>query len=253
MCQLLWTPAFAGVTSPNMAPSIKLGLAALVVSIALCAISLAMAEAASPSFDCGKAGNWAEKTICQNDELAALDAWFSPLYGQVVGRLPAAEADDLKAQRKAWLKSRNDCKAAADGAACLTDRYREFIADLEGRLAGLLGGAPSSGSAAPATAEPQDECAGNADAPACREQLIETEEANLASAESTAQEAAAGRDQATHIADRLAEANVAWRGYRNAECKRRREGAANEADGAALYSACLVELTRKRIAELQAM
>jgi uncharacterized protein len=226
-------------------------LAALVVSMALCALPGATVRAASPSFDCGKAGNWAEKTICQNDELAALDAWFSPLYGQVVGRLPAADADSLRAQRKAWLKSRNDCKADTNGAACLTTRYREFISDLEGRLAGLVSGGASS--MTPATKAPLAECSIGADPSTCLEQLIEAEESNLATAESTAEEAALNRDQATqatHMADRLAEANVAWRGYRNAECKRRQEGAASEAEGPAVYSACLVELTRKRIAEL---
>jgi uncharacterized protein len=229
-------------------------MAALVVSMAVCALPGATVRAAGPSFDCGKAGNWAEKTICQNDELAALDAWFSPLYGQVVGRLPAPETDDVKAQRKAWLKSRNDCNAEADGAACLTDRYREFIADLEARLAGLAGGGVSAGSAAPATKAPLTECAGVADASVCLEQLIETEETNLAVAESAARERALNRDQTTqttHSADRLAEANLAWRGYRNTECKRRQESAATKNDGAVVYSACLVELTRQRIQQLQ--
>lgn len=169
-----------------------------------------------------------------------------PLHGQVVARLPAADADGVRAQRKAWLKSRSDCQAEVNGAGCLTARYREFIADLEGRLAGLAGGGASTAGAAPAAKAPLAECSGNTDASACLEQLIETEETNLATAESIAQEAAAGRDQATqttHIADRLAEANVAWRGYRNAECKRRQEGAASAADGAAVYAACLVELT----------
>jgi uncharacterized protein len=229
-------------------------LAALVASMALCAVPGTTVRAAGPSFDCSKAGNWAEKTICQSDDLAALDAWFSPLYGQVVGRVPAADADNLRAQRKAWLKSRNDCQTEANGAACLTARYREFIAELEGRLAGLVGGGAGTGSAVPATKAPLAECAGDADASACLEQLIETEEANLATAESTAQEAALDRDQAmqtTHVADRLAEANVAWRGYRNAECKRRQEGEGSETDGQAVFSACLVELTRQRIQQLQ--
>ncbi len=86
------------------------------------------ASAAGPSFDCAKAGNWAEKTICGNDELAALDAWFGPLYGQVAQRLTGKDLDDLKAQRKAWLKQRNDCKAEADGTACLKKSYQEFTA-----------------------------------------------------------------------------------------------------------------------------
>ena len=228
------------------------GRTALAVSVALWTMSGA-AHAAGPSFDCSKAGNWAEKTICQNDELASLDAWFTPLYGQVVGRLPAAEADALRAQRKAWVKSRNDCEADANGAACLTTRYREFIVDLEARLAALAGSGASTAGAPSAPNSALAECSAKADASTCLEQLIETEDANLEAAEASAQEAALGRDQATqtHIADRLAEANVAWRGYRNAECKRRQEGAASDTEAAAVFSACLVDLTRQRIQQLQ--
>src|SRR5215470_18197060 len=98
------------------------------------------APAAAPSFDCAKAGNWAEKQICGNDELAALDAWFAPLYGQVAQRLTGKDLDALKAKRKAWLKARGDCKAEADGTACLKTRYQEFTADLERQFAPLAGG-----------------------------------------------------------------------------------------------------------------
>src|SRR5213593_3518348 len=95
------------------------GMAGLMLLALLSAIAMAPARAAAPSFDCAKAGNWAEKEICKSDDLAALDAWFAPLYGQVAQRLSGRDLDALKAQRKAWLKSRNDCKAEADGTACL--------------------------------------------------------------------------------------------------------------------------------------
>src|ERR1044071_4643749 len=88
-------------------------------------------SAAGPSFDCAKAGNWVEKQICGNDELSALDAWFAPLYGPVAQRLTGKDLDALKAKRKAWLKQRNDCKAEADGTACLKTRYQEFTGELE--------------------------------------------------------------------------------------------------------------------------
>jgi uncharacterized protein len=218
-------------------------MAALVVSMALWTTS-ATAEAAGPSFDCSKAGTWAEKTICQSDELAALDAWFTPLYGQVSQRLSGKDLDDLKARRKVWLKQRNDCEAEADGTACLKQRYREFTSVLELKLADLI-----ENSVAAQFAKDFPCLLGG---PACLEQLVEAGEAKLADAEAKAGDAAAQRDQAdqnAHAADRLAEANVAWRGYRNAECKRRQE-AASEADGVAVYSACLVDLTRQRIAEL---
>jgi uncharacterized protein YecT (DUF1311 family) len=204
------------------------------------AVGLAGREvsAAAPSFDCAKAGNWVEKQICGNDELAALDAWFAPLYGQVAQRLTGKELDDLKAERKAWLKQRNDCKAEVDGAACLEKRYREFTGALELKFADLIGSSP----AAQFAKEQWAPCGAK-----CMEQLLEADEAKLADAEAKAGEAAAQRDQSdpnAHLGDRLAESNVAWRVYRNTECKRRQQAGAD-------YSACLVILTRTRVRELQ--
>lgn len=233
----------------------KIGTWVLVI-LALIGFAAAEAAAAGPSFDCAKAGNWAEKTICKNDELAALDAWFGPLYGQVVPRLSGKELDALKARRKAWLKSRNDCKAEADGTACLKTRYQEFTAELEQQFARLVGGdSGAKGVGAVAAAKsPLAECAGKAAAPACLEKLVEAEEANLADAEAKAGDAAAQRDQAdqnAHLGDRLAEANVAWRAYRNTECKRRQQAGGGDADATAVYSSCLVEMTKTRVRELQ--
>lgn len=230
---------------------VAIGLAFILAA----AITLAAepASAAGPSFDCAKAGNWVEKQICGNDALAALDAWFAPLYSQVAQRLTGKDLDALKAKRKTWLKQRNDCKAEADGTACLKTRYEEFTADLERQFAQLVGGGSGAAASAPAAKSPLAECAGKSDAPGCLEQLVETEEANLASAEAKAGDAAAQRDQAdqnAHSADRLAEANVAWRAYRNTECKRRQQ-AGGAADATAAYSSCLVEVTRARVAELR--
>src|SRR5882672_3847971 len=229
------------------------GMAGLTLLALLSMISMAPAHAAAPSFDCAKAGNWAEKEICKSDDLAALDAWFAPLYGQVVQRLTGKDLDALKAHRKAWVKARNDCKAEADGAACLKARYQEFTVDLERQFAQLVGG-DAGVKAAPADAKsPLTECAGQGDAKACLEKLVEAADASLANAEAKAGDAAAQRDQAdqnAHVADRLAEANLAWRSYRNTECKRRQQGGSG-ADATAVYSSCLVEMTRVRIQELQ--
>src|SRR5262245_59848997 len=139
---------------------------AIGLAFVLSAVVLAgqQASAAAPSFDCAKAGNWAEKQICGNDALAALDAWIAPLYGQVAQRLTGKDVDALKAKRKAWLKSRGDCKAEADGTACLKTRYQEFTADLEKQFAQLVGGGGGSvaAAAAPAGKSPLAECAGKA-------------------------------------------------------------------------------------------
>ena len=228
------------------------GLAGLTLLALLSMISMAPAHAAAPSFDCAKAGNWAEKEICKSDDLAALDAWFAPLYGQVAQRLSGKDLDALKAHRKAWVKARNDCKAEADGDACLKARYQEFTADLERQFAQLVVVGGGVKAAAADAKSPLTECAGQSDAKACLEKLVEAADASLADAEAKAGDAAAQRDQAdqnAHLGDRLAEANLAWRSYRNTECKRRQQGGSG--DATAVYSSCLVELTRVRIRELQ--
>jgi uncharacterized protein len=230
------------------------GMAGLMLLALLSAIAMAPARAAAPSFDCAKAGNWAEKEICKSDDLAALDAWFAPLYGQVAQRLSGKDLDALKAHRKAWLKARNDCKGEADGTACLKARYQEFTAELERQFAQLVGGDSGAQGAAASTKSPLAECSGQGDAKTCLEKLVEAEETSLADAEAKAGDTAAQRDQAdqnAHLGDRLADADVAWRAYRNAECKRRQQGRSGDADATAVYSSCLVELTRVRIRELQ--
>ncbi len=224
---------------------VALGIAALI------GIDAQHAFAAGPSFDCAKAGNWAEKAICKNDELAALDAWFGPLFGQVAQRLAGKDLDDLKARRKAWLKSRNDCKAEADGTACLKTRYQEFTTELERQFAGLVGGDSGMTIGATFAKSPLAECLLKAEA--CLEKLVEAEDANLADAEAKAGAAAAQYDQAeqnAHLGDRLAEANVAWSAYRNAECKRQQAGSGGAA-AIDVYSSCLVELTRVRVRDLR--
>ena len=203
------------------------------------------AAAAPPSFDCTKAQSCAEKQICGDDKLSALDAWLSPLFNQVVQRSAAKDADALKAQRKAWFKARNDCKAGADGNACLAQRYQDFIGDLEQRFAALVGGAGGGGSAAPSAAPAPaksavDECRGG-DKQSCLEKLLDSENANLGDAETDAQKKA-GQDS-----DKVEASNVAWRGFRNAECKRRSAGAG---DQTVSYTACLIDLTRARVGEL---
>jgi hypothetical protein len=63
-------------------------------------------ELTSPSFDCAKASTTAEKRICANPELAALDRDLSQLYLAV--RNPANEMG-LRLDQLAWMKARAGC------------------------------------------------------------------------------------------------------------------------------------------------
>ncbi|WP_445780276.1 lysozyme inhibitor LprI family protein [Shewanella sp.] len=89
------------------------------------------------SFDCEKAGNKIERTICQDPEISMLDEELSRVYKMV----RVKEKQVVKEQR-AWLKIRNKC---AD-SACLKKIYSERVAELVSR--GALGKAEAKALAA---------------------------------------------------------------------------------------------------------
>lgn len=89
--------------------------------------SQAAQEQAKPSFDCAKAGNATEKTICQNGNLAKLDASFALNYKNVLitfaspGFSKTAAAEERQAQ-KAWISQRNSC---GEKVQCIAKAYIE--------------------------------------------------------------------------------------------------------------------------------
>ena len=108
----------------------------------LFAISLACALAAAagaqaqsgPSFDCAKASNAIERTICKTPELAKVDREMASLYAALLGRLNGAAKENLEKNQLSWIVSRNrSCGASEPDAAsyCLKKRYEERIADLK--------------------------------------------------------------------------------------------------------------------------
>src|SRR5262245_1800133 len=65
---------------PAPVPEVTIMLQRLATASALIVIVVLAgrhAAAAAPSFDCTKAQSWAEKQICGDDKLSALDAWLS--------------------------------------------------------------------------------------------------------------------------------------------------------------------------------
>jgi uncharacterized protein len=76
------------------------------------------------SFDCEKASNKIERTICQDSEISMLDEELSRVYKMVRMK----EKEVVKEQR-AWLRIRNKC---AD-SACLKKTYSERVAELVSR------------------------------------------------------------------------------------------------------------------------
>ncbi|MEI4484824.1 MliC family protein [Frigidibacter sp. MR17.14] len=72
-----------------------------------------------PSFDCAKAESAAEKAVCADPALAAMDRELARVYA-----LAAAKGDDssLKAMQRGWIKGRDDCWKADDGVPACTRR-----------------------------------------------------------------------------------------------------------------------------------
>src|SRR5439155_12190101 len=78
------------------------------------------------SFECAKAVNRVEKTICGDAILANLDRRLSTLYKQVLEG--SSEAEQIKTSQRSWLRNiRNGCETAP----CLKTAYERRIQVLE--------------------------------------------------------------------------------------------------------------------------
>lgn len=80
-----------------------------------------------PSFDCAKAASDAEKTVCGDARLSALDRQLAALY-------KAAQTGpgelDVAAEQRGWIKGRDACWQAVDANRCLVESYQTRIVEL---------------------------------------------------------------------------------------------------------------------------
>ncbi len=85
-----------------------------------------------PSFDCGKASNAVERTICKEPELAGADRSLAAAYGALLGKLGGPAKEHLQKDQLRWIANRN--RACAGGSAyvepdeCLKGRYASRLA-----------------------------------------------------------------------------------------------------------------------------
>lgn len=89
--------------------------------------------AAGPSFDCRRASKAAERSVCQDPALAALDRELAALYARARAPTRDIGAEDRKAEQatqRQWLSERDACAKRADAGACLADSYRRRIVTL---------------------------------------------------------------------------------------------------------------------------
>jgi uncharacterized protein len=78
---------------------------------------------AQPSFDCSKASNTVERTICQKALLCSLDVEMAALYSRAVAENPNFKTE-IRDNQIEWVKSRNRACAAAQMAdVCLERMY----------------------------------------------------------------------------------------------------------------------------------
>ena len=78
-----------------------------------------------PSFDCAKASNAVERTVCKDPALAKADREMVAAYTALVGKLAGAAKDQLVKDQLRWIADRNrGCAIDTDGIApCLKSRY----------------------------------------------------------------------------------------------------------------------------------
>jgi uncharacterized protein len=85
---------------------------------------------APPSFDCAKAASEAEKLVCTDAELAALDRQLATRYAE------AKDADP--AMQRGWVKGRDECWKADDVRLCVLESYRTRLVELAIHAPGLV-------------------------------------------------------------------------------------------------------------------
>jgi uncharacterized protein len=103
---------------------------------ALFAIPVAIEGAASPSFDCARAGTASEHAICASPTLSTLDRALADAYRAARAGAGADMRDRIRAEQIAWLRDRDACGA---DPACLAARMQERVAAL--RSSDAAGGA----------------------------------------------------------------------------------------------------------------
>ncbi|MGA7982701.1 MAG: MliC family protein [Chromatiaceae bacterium] len=92
------------------------------------------AMAQGPSYACDKvqAGS-IEELICRNAGLSALDRKLSDVYAAAAKKAVNEHPPVLKAEQRGWIRGRDDCWKIDDKRACVEERYKRRIAELQAR------------------------------------------------------------------------------------------------------------------------
>jgi uncharacterized protein len=83
-----------------------------------------MPSAWAAAFDCNKASTFVEKAICSDSRLTGMDDQLGRLYKDALAASSNSAA--LKAEQRAWLSSRDQCK----NSDCIINAYDDRISSL---------------------------------------------------------------------------------------------------------------------------
>jgi TonB family protein len=82
------------------------------------------------SFDCSRASDEIERTICSDAGLAAQDRELADLYRQRLRAAAGLDASDLRASQAAWRDARRRCDDPVSARSCLAQLYSERLTAL---------------------------------------------------------------------------------------------------------------------------
>jgi uncharacterized protein len=90
-------------------------------------------SAFAASFDCSKASNTIEKTICSDSEMSELDEKLSILYKQSLISRP-----DLKSEQIQWIRETRQCEKSSEILDCVKTSYENRIEYIKTLSANVL-------------------------------------------------------------------------------------------------------------------
>lgn len=118
--------------SRNVVAVRRTAVVVLVATGVLFAGAGARAYAASPTFDCAGKINAAEKIICGDEALSALDRKLGEVFHRASQSMPRDKASAyFVAVQRDWVRDRDDCPTTRNPASCLSSVYRTRIAELQ--------------------------------------------------------------------------------------------------------------------------
>lgn len=88
--------------------------------------------------ECLRPANWADRTVCTDNDLLSLHVQLQRAYNDRRAQLEGDAFMDLVSYQHGWMRGREECRTAPDSAgqlSCLKDLYQARLMQLSGKLA----------------------------------------------------------------------------------------------------------------------